>query len=85
VADLREAQQGEDPAAIQSAMDALTQASHKLAEAMYASAGAEAGTQPEGEAAAGEGAAEGEETADGEGAVDADFTVVDEDEGKPSS
>ncbi len=35
VADVRKASEGEDPAAIRSAIEALTQASHKLAETLY--------------------------------------------------
>ncbi|HUW60700.1 MAG TPA: molecular chaperone DnaK [Candidatus Bathyarchaeia archaeon] len=67
---LREALKGEDTTAIETAMSQVTAETHKLAEAMYAAAGAHAG------------AAGGEEPQEGGpgpgGTVDADFTVEDE-------
>lgn len=77
---LKKAMEGNDAAAIKSAMEELTQASHKLAEAMYAKA---AQTQAAG--GAGEAAGDGAETAESakaEDVVDADFEVSD-DEKKP--
>jgi len=79
--ELRGALEGSDTAAIESAMEKLQMASHKLAEAMYqASAPEESGPAPE---------SGPEEPADSDGgdtssgdSVDADFTVVDEDEKK---
>ena len=73
---LREALKGEDTAAIESAANELTEASHKLAEAMYASAaqaqqaqaGADQGSQAGAEAGPSPQAAGGD-------TVDADFTV----------
>jgi len=81
---LRKALEGSDTAAIESAMNTLSTASHKLAEAMYAQPGADA-------AGAGAGGADmggGPEYvnpgggASGDGPVDAEFTVVDDDEKK---
>ncbi len=66
---LREALKGEDVSAIETAVSQVTSESHKLAEAMYATAGAEAkaagGEEPQGGPGTG-------------GTVDADFTVEDE-------
>jgi molecular chaperone DnaK len=70
-------QSGSDAAAINSAIDALMTASHKLAEEMYKQqtaqqgGGATAGPPP--------GAGPAESSADKGGAVDADFEVVDDD------
>ncbi len=78
---LREALKGDNAAAIESAMNAVTQASHKLAEAMYASAsaqyqqaqpGPESGNGHGGNGHGGNGHAKEDET------VDADFEVVNE-------
>jgi molecular chaperone DnaK len=66
---LRGALKSDDTAAIETAMSLVTSETHKLAEAMYATAGAHAG------------AAGGEEPHGGsepDGTVDADFTVEDE-------
>jgi molecular chaperone DnaK len=60
---------------IRSAMDRLTQASHKLAEAMYRTAGPQAGPTPG--AGEGPGAARPEETKQ-DNVVDAEFVDVDE-------
>ncbi|HRI89551.1 MAG TPA: Hsp70 family protein, partial [Candidatus Hydrogenedentes bacterium] len=77
--ELRTALSGEDLGAIEAGMQKVTQASHKMAEAMYASAAAaaqqaEAGANP---AANTEG-----DAAPADGSVDADFTVVDDEEKK---
>jgi len=70
---LKSVKDGNDAQAIQAAMDSLTQASHKLAEAMYAkSAGGGEGQQQ----AAGGGAAD---AGGDEEVVDADFEEVDDD------
>ena len=83
---LRETLKGEDTAAMEAAMEQLTQASHKLAEAMYKAA-AEA-QQAQGGGEAGPGAQGGgaeyvdpsaAKSTDGD-TVDADFTVVDDDD-----
>jgi len=74
VASLKKALEGSDPDAIKQASEALMQASHKLAEAVYAKAqpGAEAaGAEAQGEAAGG--------AAKGEKVVDADFEEVKDD------
>jgi molecular chaperone DnaK len=73
---LRKAMEGDDPGAIESAVQALTTASHKLAEEMYkkASAGAAAGA----ETAAGGGETNGGAKTD-EKVVDAEFEEVDKD------
>jgi molecular chaperone DnaK len=71
--DTKKALEGDDVAAIAAALTTLQQASHKLAEAVYADAGGQApegGPQP--------GAAR-DASADDGGAVDADFEVVDDD------
>ncbi len=74
VSKTKSAMEGDDAAAIKSAVEELQQASHKLAEAMYQQTGAQQGPgagAAEGEAAAGGGAASQEEDV-----VDADFTEV---------
>ena len=85
VAELKKALEGTDTAAIEAAVNNLTQCSHALAQAMYEAAGAQAGSDGAGpqqarpEAAAGP-APGGEARKSDEGTVDADFTVVDEDD-----
>lgn len=79
---LRQAMQGDDANAIESAMEALNNASHKLAEVMYAEA-AKAQQAGPGGAPGPEYVNPGQEA--GNGPVDADFTVVDDDEGKGGS
>ncbi len=81
---LKKAMEGDDVSAIKTAMEELTQASHKLAEAMYAkaaAAGAEAQAAGAGAAAAGSSdtATETAASAKPEDVVDADFEVSDED------
>ncbi|RII28505.1 MAG: molecular chaperone DnaK [Geobacter sp.] len=71
LATLKKALEGDDPDAIKKASDELMQASHKLAEAVYAKA------QPGAGEAAGEPAAEA--GAKGEKVVDADFEEVKDD------
>jgi len=82
--DLKEKAKGDDIPAIKASMDALMQASHSMAEAMYKNTGAQAGPQP----GAGPNPAGAETTEEPqqeapkeekseEGAVDADFEVVD--------
>ena len=83
--ELKKALEADDTAAIEAGVDTLTEATHKLAEAMYAAAAAqEAGAQQTQEG-------DGQDSADpapSESAtetVDADFTVVDEEnESRPS-
>jgi molecular chaperone DnaK len=74
VAALKKAMEGTDPEAIESATQALTTASHKLAEEMYkaASASAAAGSGPSAESGTGAG-----ETKSDEKVVDAEFEEVD--------
>ncbi len=71
----KKALEGEDDEAIKTSMEALQQASHKLAEEMYKEAqaqqGPEGGPAPEGDTDQPQGGAD-------EGAVDADFEVVDD-------
>jgi len=78
ITELRAALAGEDVAAIEAGMQKLTQASHKMAEAMYASAAAQGAPEAQPETGAGEEEAAAEE----ENSVDADFTVVDDEEKK---
>ena len=80
VADAKKALEGTDVAAMNSARDRLTQASHKLAEQMYKSAapsgeGATAGAAPGGNgASAGDGAGEKKD----EGVIDAEYVDVED-------
>ena len=75
LAETKKTLEGEDDEAIKTSMEALQQASHKLAEEMYKEAqaqqGPEGGPAPEGDADQPQGGAD-------EGAVDADFEVVDD-------
>jgi molecular chaperone DnaK len=71
IAALKKAMEGNDAAAIKSASDELTQASHKLAEAVYAKAQSSGAEQP--------GDAPGEESAGGEKVVEAEFEEVKDD------
>ena len=69
--------ESEDAAAMKTAVEELSQASHKLAEAMYAKASQQAGAGPT--ASSGDGAAPGDGEGKGKGkddAVDADFEEV---------
>jgi molecular chaperone DnaK len=71
VGPLKKAMEGDDPAEIKRLSEALTQASHKLAEAMYKQASQDPGAQ--------QGAGEGEQPHPGEDqddVVDADFEEV---------
>jgi molecular chaperone DnaK len=75
---LRKAMEGEDPEEIKRLSEELTQASHKLAEAMYQQASAEAGPQPgaEGDGPENPGQPAG---APDDDVVDADFEEVKDD------
>ncbi len=78
IAGVRKALEGDDVAAIESAVKQLEQASHTMAQAMYEAASkaqqAAEGASPD--APAGD---DGKASAQGEKPVDADFTVVDDD------
>lgn len=77
VGDLKKALEDNEDEAIKSTMEALQQASHKLAEAVYKDAQAQqAATDPEA------GQAPPTNAGGDEGAVDADYEVVDDDEKK---
>ncbi len=78
IAGLRKAMEGDDPAAIETATQTLTTASHKLAEEMYkkASAAAGAGTGADAAASSGDGGAQAKTD---EKVVDAEFEEVDKD------
>jgi molecular chaperone DnaK len=79
IENLKKAMESEDTATIKNATDALTQASHKLAELMYAQAkGQQQGAGPgdAGAGAAGAGAAGGKRGKDDDDVVDADFEEV---------
>ncbi|MBP1752113.1 MAG: dnaK [Geobacteraceae bacterium] len=71
VAALKQAMEGSDADAMKKASDELTQASHKLAEAVYAKAGQEGASQA--------GEAPHEEAAKGEKVVEAEFEELKED------
>src|SRR5579884_2005706 len=75
LADAKKALEGTDASAMNSARERLTQASHKLAEAMYKSA-QPSGAQP-GAGAAGNGASPGEEKKKDEGVIDAEYVDMD--------
>jgi len=77
IENLKKVMETEDTAAIKSATDALTQASHKLAELMYAQAKGQQGAGPgdAGAGAAGTGATGGKRK-DDDDVVDADFEEV---------
>ncbi len=75
IAGLRKAMEGDDPAAIETATQTLTTASHKLAEEMYKKASASAGPADAG-ASAGDGGAQAKTD---EKVVDAEFEEVDKD------
>ncbi len=79
---LREAVNGSDIAAIESAMERLSQESQELGKAMYESASQENAEQPGAEAAGGAGAeyVHPDGGSSDDDLVDADFTVVDDDE-----
>ncbi|HRB16065.1 MAG TPA: molecular chaperone DnaK [Nitrospira sp.] len=78
IAGLRKAMEGDDPAAIETATQTLTTASHKLAEEMYkkASAAAGAGAGADAAASSGDGGAHAKTD---EKVVDAEFEEVDKD------
>ncbi len=75
IAGLRKAMEGDDPAAIESATQTLTTASHKLAEEMYKKASAAAGPADAGASAGDDGA----QAKTDEKVVDAEFEEVDKD------
>jgi len=76
VAELRKALEGEDVADIKAKMEVLTQASHKLAEAMYQRASAEAAGDSGGDAAPGAEPESGKAASGGDDVIDAE--IVDE-------
>jgi molecular chaperone DnaK len=79
IENLKKVMEGDDAAAIKSATDALTQASHKLAELMYAQAKAQGGAPGDAGAAGAGGAAGGQGKKGGkddDDVVDADFEEV---------
>jgi molecular chaperone DnaK len=78
VAALKKAMEGTDPAAIESATQALTTASHKLAEEMYKKASASTAAGSGTDTSGGDGAGTGEAKTD-EKVVDAEFEEVDKD------
>jgi molecular chaperone DnaK len=78
VAALKKAMEGTDPTAIESATQALTTASHKLAEEMYKKASASTAAGSGTDASGGNGAGTGEAKTD-EKVVDAEFEEVDKD------
>jgi len=79
LADAKKALEGTDAAAMNSAREKLTQASHKLAEAMYRQAAPQGGAQPGAGAAPGaDGAAGAQEQKKDEGVIDAEYVDVEE-------
>jgi molecular chaperone DnaK len=81
IEELRKAKDGEDVEAIKAATEALTQASHAMAQMLYQQAQASQEAEAATDENADEDAPEGEEAkSDDDDIVDADFEVVDEDE-----
>jgi molecular chaperone DnaK len=79
VADAKKALEGTDAAAMNSARERLTQASHKLAEVMYKATQAPPAGGPTGEAGAQPGAAgAGQEQKKDEGVIDAEYVDVED-------
>ena len=76
LADAKKALEGTDAAAMNSARERLTQASHKLAEAMYKSAPPTGAAQAGGAAPGGDGAQSGQEQKKDEGVIDAEYVDV---------
>ena len=76
LADAKKALEGTDASAMNSARERLTQASHKLAEAMYKTAQPSGGPQA-GAGAAGDGASSGQEQKKDEGVIDAEYVDMD--------
>src|SRR5439155_3396418 len=76
IMELRQALEGDDVNDIRSKTEALVEASHKLAEAVYAKASAE-------QAASAGTAGDGNGSSDDEVVEEADYEVVDEEAGKP--
>ncbi|HQE82198.1 MAG TPA: molecular chaperone DnaK [Candidatus Hydrogenedentes bacterium] len=81
---VKKALEKDDTAAIESAMEALTQAQYRLSEALYKSAAGPAQSASDASKQQGtqRGAEAAKEAAPGGDTVDADFTVVDEDDKK---
>ncbi|HKK06322.1 MAG TPA: molecular chaperone DnaK [Gammaproteobacteria bacterium] len=77
IKELEEAMKGDDKDAIEAKTKALTEASGKMAERLYAEKGAEAGAQ--GAAGGAQGEAGGQQSAQGDDVVDAEFEEVNED------
>ena len=80
LSDLKDAMKGDDADLINKRIDALTTASHKLAEAMYASAASQAGGAS-GTASQGAGASDASSSAKDDNVVDAEFEEVKGDKG----
>ena len=80
VAGLKQAVESDDTAAIEAAIEKVTQASHKLAEAMYAAAAQQQQGPQAGPGEPGSEADQREPSEDGEATIDADFTPVDDDD-----
>ncbi|HYX53188.1 MAG TPA: molecular chaperone DnaK [Candidatus Limnocylindrales bacterium] len=80
LADAKKALEGTDVAAMNSARERLTQASHKLAEVMYKSAQPEGGAPGAGPSAGGtsDGAAGGQQQKKDEGVIDAEYVDVED-------
>jgi molecular chaperone DnaK len=77
IENLKKVMESEDAAAIKAATDSLTQASHKLAELMYAQAKAQGGAPGDGGAAGGAAGSQGKKGGkDDDDVVDADFEEV---------
>lgn len=81
IAEMRKVMEGNDPAAIRTAMQSLTTASHKLAEEMYKRASTAAAGDAAGHAASPEGEKRAGPSSTDEKVVDAEFEEVNKDKG----
>ncbi len=84
-AQLKKALEADDTAAIDAGVDTLTEAAHKLAEAMYAEAAAQQAGEQQAQGGDGPDSENPEPSEGGAETVDADFTVVDEESKSGSS
>ncbi len=79
IEDLKKAMEGDDAEEIKRLSEALTEVSHKLAEAMYQQASQENGGDPQADAAGAEDMSQGTSAAPDDDVVDADFEEVKDD------
>jgi molecular chaperone DnaK len=78
IAECRKAVEGNDPQIINQAVEALTQASHKIAQAMYSQPGGQPGGQADGQTGGQAGDGRGSSTSAEDDVIDAEYVDVDE-------